>query len=437
MYRHVIELDPGYAIAHALLARLYSEMDQPDLAAESARASWRLRNRASESERFFIVTGYITLVTGDYNRAQEAIENWVRSDPRDPIAHGFLSSYVYVPTGQFERALVQSRLSEELKPDLGMAYSLTAANLAYMGRLKNAEAVLKTARERGLDIEEYLMQAHDVAFVKDDRAGLEAIVMLARGRSIAENWISAKEARALAWRGRVREARSVSDRAVQQGTHAGQRERAGLWEAGAAVREAMFGNAAEAVQHALGAIELSTNREVEYAAALAFAYAGESAKAEALITDMEWYFPEDTYVRFVYVPVVRARLALSRGDVARALQFLQLSVPLELGVPRSTVHALFGALYPVYYRGLAYLSAQRGLDAATEFRKIIERPGIVVADPVGVLARLQLARALAIAGDTKRARGAYRDFFSIWKDADPDIPILQQARAEYADLQRR
>jgi eukaryotic-like serine/threonine-protein kinase len=216
--------------------------------------------------------------------------------------------------------------------------------------------------------------------------------------------------------------------------HGGQPERGGLWKGGAAIREALFGNAREAATQAIGALSLSTGREVEFAAAFALATTGDSATSEALAGDMERRFPNDTAVRFHYLPVVRALLALNRRDTERAYTLLELAVSLELGVQRSTVAGRFGAFYPIYVRGLAHLAAHRGLDAASEFRKIVAHPGVVVSDPVGLLARLQLARALSLASDRAGARTAYRDFLTLWKDADPDIPIRQSARAEYAGL---
>jgi tRNA A-37 threonylcarbamoyl transferase component Bud32/Tfp pilus assembly protein PilF len=434
LLQRVIEIDPGLAIAQSNLARAYSNMDQSDLAAECARRAWRLRNRATEQDRFFIDIGYINLATGNLDQAQQVLETWIRTYPRDPYAHALLASYVYKPTGQFERALAETRKSIELKPDFGMPFYGVAADLSYLNRFADAKEVLRDAYRRGLDLDEFLMLDHDLAFLSGNSRELETVVVRARGRSVAENWISAKEARALAWSGRLREARSVLIRAVEQARHAGQPERAGLWEAGAAVREALYGNSEEATGRALAALELSTDREVEYAAGFALAVSGDSTRAQLVSDEIERRFPEDTAVRFAYVPVVRARISLNRGDPARALGVLQMAVPLEMGVQHCTVDALFGALYPVYLRGESYLAAHRGLEAAEEFRKIIARPGIVVSDPVGVLARLQLARAVALTGNKPKARVAYRDFLTLWKAADPDIPILRQARAEYAAL---
>jgi tetratricopeptide (TPR) repeat protein len=233
----------------------------------------------------------------------------------------------------------------------------------------------------------------------------------------------------------LQQARNVSRRAVNQAQQAGQQERAGLWEAGAAVREALFGNASEARTRAMAALQITNDREVEYGAAFALASSGNFSQAQKLANDMERRFPEDTSVRFNYLPVLRARLALNEGNSAKALEVLQIAVPHELGAHHSSVNGLFGALYPVYVRGEAYLAAGHGREAAAEFQKILDHRGIVVSDPVGALAHLQLGRAFALSGDTIKAKAAYQDFLTLWKDADPDISIFKQARTEYAKLQ--
>jgi hypothetical protein len=217
---------------------------------------------------------------------------------------------------------------------------------------------------------------------------------------------------------------------VDQAQQAAQPERAGQWEAGAAVQEAFFGNASEAKKRATAALALSRNREVEYGAAFALALAKDSLRSEALANDLAKRFPEDTSVRFSYLPALRAMLALNHGNPAKARDLLQAAVPYELGAQR----ALFGFLYPVYVRGEAYLAENKGAEAAAEFQKILNHRGIVVSDPVGALAHLELARALVMSGDKVKAKTAYEDFLTLWKNADPGILVLKQAKAEHAKL---
>jgi tetratricopeptide (TPR) repeat protein len=227
----------------------------------------------------------------------------------------------------------------------------------------------------------------------------------------------------------------VSARAVSEAVQNAQRERAALWGAGDAVREAFFGNLPEAKKSATAALEQSKDRAVEYGSALALAMSGDSLRSETLANDLEIRFPEDTAVQFSYLPVIRARLALNRGDASKAIELLQTAVPHELGVPPSALSGVFGALYPIYMRGEAYLAEHRGAEAAAEFKKVLDHPEIVVADPIGAMAHLQLGRALAVSGDKAKANIAYRDFLTLWKNADRDIPVLTQAEAEYAKLQ--
>jgi tetratricopeptide (TPR) repeat protein len=296
--------------------------------------------------------------------------------------------------------------------------------------VNEAENVLRRASGRGLEIDEFIMLEHDIAFLKGDHAAMERAVARARERSGGDTWISNKEAFALAYAGQLQKARVSSQRAVDQALQEAQPERAGLWEAGASLREAFFGEAPQARQRAMAALEHSNNREVEFGAALALAISADAGRAQALADDLERRFPQDTVVRFSYLPVLRACIALSQGNAAKAIELLQSAAPYELGASR----LLFGALYPIYVRGEAHLAAQQGAEAAIEFQKILDHRGVVGSDPIGALAHLQLGRALVLAGDKAKAKAAYDDFFTLWREADPDVPILKRARAEYLTL---
>ena len=434
LFRRAVEIDPGFAMAHASLGRMYADLEESDLSAESTRRAWQLRDRASDPEKFFITSLYETLVIGNLEKAQQTCEEWARTYPREPRAH---LAHLSKAKGQFEDDAAEARKAIALDPDFAMAYYGLAVDYVYLDRLGEAEETLRRAAARGLEIDEFVMLAYDIAFLKGDRPGMEREAARARHRSGGEDWISAREAFALANSGHLQQARSMSHRAVEQARQAAQRERAGLWEAGAALREAFFGNALEARKSATAALELARDREVEYGAALAFAFSGDSSRAKTIADDLVNRFPEDTAVRFSYLPTLRARLALNRGDTRAALELLEPAAPYELGAPRSSILGLFGALYPVYVRGLAYLAAHRGGQAAVEFQRILDHRGVVISDPMGALARLEIARAFALAGDAIKAKSAYQEFLTFWNDADPDTPILRQARVEYDKLNQR
>jgi DNA-binding winged helix-turn-helix (wHTH) protein/tetratricopeptide (TPR) repeat protein len=434
-FKRATEIDPKFAMAHASLGRIYADLDQSDLSAESTGRAWQLRDRTSDRERFFITTGYEMLVTGNEEKGKQTCEAWAQTYPHDALPHSFLSGYANKAAGQYEKAAAEARKAIELDPDFAIAYYNLAVNQAYQDRLEEAENTLRRAAGRGLEIDEFIMLGYEIAFLKGDQAGMERESARARERSGGENWISNHEAYALAYSGHLQQARSLTRRAVEQAQHAAQRERASLWEAGAAVREAFFGNASEAKKRTSAALQLSHDREAEYGAAFALALSGDIVRAQLLVDDMEKRFPEDTAVRFSYLPVVRAQLALNHSDPSKAVELLQVAVPHELGVPRSTVHALFGALYPIYVRGEAYLAEDKAAEAAAQFQKILNHRGIVVSDPIGALARLQEARAYVRMAVNARAKSAYEDFITLWKDADPDVPILKQAKTEYANLQ--
>jgi eukaryotic-like serine/threonine-protein kinase len=322
-----------------------------------------------------------------------------------------------------------------LDPDFAIGYTIVAYSDMYLNRLDQAESILRAASERKLEIPEYFVQRYDIAFLKDDSAGMKREATLAQAISGAEDWISNHQAFVFAYSGRLQESRRISRQATDLALRAGQRERAALYQAGAAVREALFGNFGAASRTATAGLELSKARDVEYGAAFALAFSGNSPRSQALINDLERRFPEDTSVQFSYVPTVRALIALKDNKPSNAIDLLQSAIPNELGAPESSFFGFFGALYPVFVRGQAYLAEHQGAQAAAEFQNILDHRGIVVSDPVGALARLQLGRAFAISGDKTKAKNAYQDFLTLWRDADPDIPILKQAKAEYAKLQ--
>jgi len=429
-----IEIDPQFAMAHAFLGRLYGDIGESVLSAESTRRAYRLRDRASDRERFFITVSYDLQVTGNMETAQQNCELWAQTYPRDVHPHGMLSGQVYPGFGQYEKAVEEAERSIGLDPDFVPGYENLAFDYIYLDRLGEAANTLQRAAARKLEIPDFLVLRYYIAFLKGDKTGMEREAAQAQGTLGAEDWVSHQEALVSAYSGHLQQARRMSRRAVELAQKAAQRERAATYEAGAALWEAFFGNASAAGRSAMAARELSKGRDVEYGAACALALSGDFSRSQALANDLERRFPEDTSVRFNYVPALRALFALNHGEPSSAIESLQIALPYELALPGSSFLGFFGALYPVYVRGESYLAAHRGAEAATEFQKILDHRGLVFSDPVGAAARLQLGRAFALSGDTTKAKAAYQDFLTLWKDADPDMPILKQAKAEYAKL---
>jgi len=431
LYQHALEVDPKFAMAYASLGMLYGQLGESDLSAESIMKAYELRDRASDSEKFFLAFSYDFRVTGNLERAQQTCELWALTYPRDARPPGLLQ-IIYDISGKYERAVEEGKKTIELDPDFAISYADLAFSYQNLDRLPEAENTLQRAFERKLAFPDFFVMRFAIAFLRADQAGMELVT--AQAKSTAEDLIADNQAFALAYSGHLQKASRMSQHAVDLARQAAQRESAALYETGAALQEAFAGNAREARRNATSALELSKDREVEYGAAFALSLAGDASRSRTLADDLERRFGEDTSVRFNYIPALRALEALDHNEPSKAIELLQIAVPYELGTPRSTIHGYFGALYPAYVRGEAYLAAHQGASAAAEFQKILDHRGIVVSDPIGAIARLQLARALASSGDKTKAKTAYRDFLTLWKDADPGIPILKQAKAEYAKL---
>ncbi|MCU1263088.1 MAG: serine/threonine protein kinase with repeat [Bryobacterales bacterium] len=434
LFKRATEIDPKFATAYAWLGRMYSAVGESGLSLETTRRAWQLRDRASDHERFYIDFSYYKLVTGDLEKAIQTCELWGQTYPRDMLPHGFLGSSASTALGKFDKAAEENKKAIQLDPDHPFLYSNLAASYVYRDRLAEAQGTLQQASERKLEIPDFLALRYQIAFLKDDKAEMERVAALGQEMSELEDWICDQEASVLAYTGHLQQARRQSRRAVDLARQAGHQEKAAQHEAGAAVREVLFGYARNARQSAMSALDLSRGRDA-YGAALALALSGDSSRPQTFVDDLKTRLPEDTCVRFSYVPALRAVLALNRHEPSKAIELLQAAAPLELGWLGSGSAGFVGSLYPIYVRGEAYLRTHQGAEAAAEFQKILDHRGIVVSDPIGALARLQLGRALAMSGDRTKAKAAYQDFLTLWRDADPDIPILKQAKAEYARLQ--
>ena len=433
LLQRAIQLDPKFAMAYAMLGRTYGDIWEPDLAADSIRRAYELRERASDPERFFITLSYHVQVTGNLEEAQRTGELWQKTYPRELDALG-LSSVVYQTAGNFQKSLEVCKRAIEINP----SWAPGPVNLAWtylaMERYADAERTVQQASERKLLVPDLLILPYVLAFYNGDQAGMERAAARARNSPGGADWITNIQAFVLAYEGHLQQARTVTRRAKDLAAQAHQPERAAMFEAGTAVREALFGNASEAKRRAQAALELSKNRDVEYGAAFALAAAGDSVKSRVLADDLNKRFPEDTCVRFTYLPVIRAMLSLDAGASSEAIELLKEAEPYDVAYTCSWFGS-FGSLYSPYVRGEAYFAAQRYDEAAGEFRKVLGHPGVVFADPIRVMSTYKLGRIFATLGVKTEARSTYQKFLTLWKDADPDIPLLMQAKAEYARLQ--
>jgi predicted Zn-dependent protease len=302
-----------------------------------------------------------------------------------------------------------------------------------LDRLDEAKATYAKALERKLNHPFFAFCLYQIAFLQNDAAGMRQQVAWSGGKPEVADGLLALEADTAAYSGRLREAREFSSRAMDSAKLAGKKDPPAMYFATSGLREAWFGNATEARRRVTLALSGRASRDVLYFAALASAYAGDDGRAQALTGDLDKGFPEDTIVQFNYLPTLRARLALNRGNSSGAIESLRIALPYELGLSSNSPFN-WTAMYPVFVRGEAYLAARQGKQAAAEFQKILDHPGIVLNQPISPLAHIGLARAYALQGDEVKARAAYQEFITVWKDADPGIPILVTAKAEYAKL---
>ena len=429
-FKRAVELDPNFAAAYAALSGSYFNLSEPSLAAENAREAYELREKATERERFAIEALYYMLVTGELEKVAHVYELWQQSYPRDYVAHINLSA-IYSWLGSWEKALEEAREAMRLEPNDGMSYDNLGAVSTNLNRLDEAAAVYQQAQNHKLESEGLLLNRYQLAFLKGDSVRMAQMVSAAVGKPGTEDLLLAGQADTEAWYGKLKNARELTRRAMDSAERNDAKETAAAYQAAAALREMEFGNWEQARADADAALKLAPNRNVRVIAALALARAGDMAKAESLAVELDKTFPLDTLIQGYWLPTIRAAIALQKKDPNHAVELLRVSNSIELGQAAPGV-AIF--LCPAYLRGEAYLMLGDGTAAAAEFQKFVDHWGLVVNFPWGALARLDLARAYAMQGDTVKARVAYQSFLLLWKDADSDVPVYQQARAEYAKL---
>jgi eukaryotic-like serine/threonine-protein kinase len=433
-FQRAVEIDPSFAMAYASLGLMYGSSGSSELARQNVTRGYELRDHASDKERFFITGYYFGRATGNQEKAQQVCSEWARTYPREFLPHAFLSGFVDLVLANYQGAVEEARKTIELNPDMGVGYYQLGYDSIFLNDLQSAENAVHRAAQRNTDQVRMATLRFDLAYLKGDAAGMRREVEAARAHPEMEYWILDRQAFAQASEGRLRNAIDSSRHAVALALQGGRREQAAVFETRAALWEAFFENPIEGKRTAAAALALAGNREVSYGSALALALSGDSNQAEKLANDLERSYPEDTSVRFSYLPVLRAVVALQHGEPLKALDALQANAPYEIGSPRSSQTAYFGSLYPVFFRGEALLAAHKGAEAAAEFQKILSHRGIMIGDPVFVLAYIGLARSYALSGDSAKARAQYEEFFALWNGADPDIPLLKRAKAEFENL---
>jgi tetratricopeptide (TPR) repeat protein len=435
LFKRAVELDPNFAIAYAELSTSHNNLNEIGQAAESARKAYELREKVSERERLGIEATYYLFVTGELEKAAQSYEQWQQIYPRDAVPYGNLG-FISATLGNLERALEETLEAMRLRPDDALSYANLGTIYVNLNRLDEAEASYKQAETHKLKSEYLLLNRYGLAFLNADGAQMAQLASAAMGKPGLEDSLLGAQADTEAWYGKLKNARELTRRAMDSAQHNDAKETAATYQAVAALREAESGNREQARADASAAVGVTPNRYVLAMAALALARAGDTAAAEKLATELDKRFPLGTLVQRYWLPTIRAAVALERKDPNRAVELLKVVSLIELGQPTETT--VF--LCPVYLRGEAYLMLHDGNAAATEFQKFIDHWGVVGNFEWGALARLGVARAYALdarkdSTSRDKARAAYQNFLTLWKDADPDIPILKQAKAEYTKLQ--
>jgi serine/threonine protein kinase/tetratricopeptide (TPR) repeat protein len=435
--RRAVEIDPRFAMGYASMGRCYDGLGEAELAAENISKAYELRDGVTDLENFFITFNYYRQVPRNLELARQVLESWAQKYPGDLMPHGFLAGFTSPGIGRFEKAVEEGLKALEIDPNYSVGYGNVAFAYVNQDRLREAEALLRKASERKIESIEFSLVRYFIAFLRKDHAAMDMEVTQRRTKLQAQGWFQHQEALTLAYHGRLKDAARLSDSAVRLARQGGLRERPAQFAGARAVWSALYGISGEAQRSAAAALSQYRGRDADYGPAFAFALLRNS-DAGQIAVELDQRFPEDTSVQFSYLPALRGLEALNRGDPATALEMTQVAAPYDLAIPGTAFWAgasFFGALYPVYVRGLAYSRMGRHREAAAEFQKIVDHPGIVLNDPIGPMTRLQLARGLGASGDRAKSAAVYQDLLVLWKDADPEIPIVQEAIAESAKQQ--
>ena len=431
-FKRAVELDPNFADAYSALGISYINLREPGLASENLQKAYDLRDKTSERERFRISANYYLLVTGELEIAIQTYETWAQTYPRNNEPYGNLGvDYTYL--GQYDSAVNASLEDLRLFPGSAAAFTNLVGLYTTLNRPEDAKAMYVEAIAHKVNNPLLHGNRYGVAFYEGDVTEMERQVNGQKdqpGEDVLLSFASDTDA----FYGRLASSREKSQRAIESARQGDAKETAAEWQMNSALREAEFGNTARARQETASALATAATQDVQTLAALALARTGDAMQARRLADDLAHRFPLNTMINRYWLPAIDASIEIGRNNPAKALERLQTATRYELGTPAPQFE-VGGSLYPAYMRGQAYLSLHQGAEAVSEFQKFLDHRGIALNSPLGALARLQLGRAYVLAGDKSKARHAYLEFLELWKDADPDIPILKQAKLEYANLQ--
>jgi eukaryotic-like serine/threonine-protein kinase len=428
-FKRAVELDPNSPIAYYWLSQVYRDLLQPSLALEYSTKAYQLRDRGTERENLRITLGYFD-TTGELDKEAETCELWIADYPRDALPHGVLG-HVHQNTGEYSKALVEYQDFMRLAPDIVLSYSYLGGEYLFQDRLDDAKALFDQSLVRKLDSGNLRQQIYILAFLQGNEAQMEQQVAWGAGKPGAEDILLSEQSDTEAYYGRMTRARDFSRRAVDSAIRADSKETAALWQINAALREAELGNVSAAKQGVNRALSLSGGRDVKVVAAIALARIGDVVRAKTLADELVKAYPTHTLMKLYWLPTIEAAIEINKKNSSQAIVDLEPTASYELGLADGYINYL----YPAYERGQAYLFAHKGPAAAAEFQKLLDHRGIVENFMTGALAHLQIGRAFAMSGETVKAKAAYQDFISLWEDADPDTPILKEAKGEYAKLQ--
>jgi eukaryotic-like serine/threonine-protein kinase len=428
LFRRATEIDPNFAMAYARMGTCYFNLALDERSDETIRKAYSLRDRGSDREKFYIDSHYQDFVTGNLDQARSTYETWARTYPRDDVPPANLS-VIYQQTGDLEKSLYWARESLKLSPD-AVAYSNLATSYLSLGRLDEAKATLQEAESSDKKSPFLYFNKADIAFIQHDSPGMEQALQQVASYPGYEDQPLGYRASVASFYGKIASSRDLSRRSVDSAIRSDAKDRAAWDLALAGLHEEFIGNSVLAVRQARDAVALVNLRDVAGVSAVVFALSGQTADANRIRAEMSKKYPEDTIAQVQLLPMIQAALLMHEKKSAQAVDALLSARTMEEGSFRPGF-----AMLPVYLRGLALLQNKQGPAAAVEFKKIADHDALIFTSILGPLSRLGLARAYVLDGDTAKARTAYQDFFAIWKDADPDVPILIQAKSEYAKLQ--